>query len=123
MMAEWIMDYYVQGASLLYITMILTPFIYHLIHFVYRFVFDIKYDVLEHGFFTRWGDTEYDGQDIGFSVYIFGLIALVFLGFALLFYKASIVVLIVVTLMYMARGVVRLKKALDKHIRDKDAHK
>ena len=123
MMPAWIMNYYVQGVSLLYIVMILTPFIYHLIHFVYRFICDVKYDVLEHGFFTRWGDTEEYGVDIGFCVYIYGIIGLVFLGVALLFYKASIVVLIVVALMYMARGVVRLKKALDKHIKDKDAHK
>lgn len=130
-MPYYIMDFYTKGAFLVWLVLTCLPAMYHIVHFVYRFVFDVEYSGKNHGFFRcvdGFGDEprDYSCPVEGFAIWITWVmvigVGLVTLGLALYFYLISSIMLIVVALMYTARGITRLHKALKKHVVDKNVH-
>lgn len=133
-------NYIVAGCGFMFVVAIVIPWIYHVIHFVWRIIDDLKYEPRKHAFFVRvfpkvFNDNDmfyrhgptteiYDGTVAGAYCLLFAILFSIagLAVFPVLLYPISVIGLIL-GLIYGARGLRRLQKALRKHMNDKEAHR
>lgn len=134
-------NYVVVGCGFMFVVAVLIPIVYHVCHLVWRIIDDLEYDVKKHGFFVRFFP-KYFNKSENFYSYVEGVtldyaecvVCLYAVLFAVLFSVAGVAVFpvllypisvigLILGLIYGARGLRRLQKALRKHMNDKEAHR
>ena len=133
-------NYVVAGCGFVFIAATVIPWIYHIIHLMWRIIDDLEYVARNHGFFVRFFpkafnkdymfithhdvDSEYlDAVAISYAS-LFGILFCIagIAVFPILLYPVGIIG-VIIGLIYGARGLRRLQKALREHVNDKEAHR
>lgn len=128
--------------AVLFVVAVCIPLAYHIGHFVWRIIDDLEYEAKEHAFFIRFfrgnfkdgkywlhytknhPSMNYGEKVIGWYFVLLSVLSLIgFTAFIPNILYVYAVIFLVVGVIYTARGVRRLQKALKKHIDDKEAHK